>query len=159
MVGQRVDQATVVMGRWVVVQSVGVEMAWFWWRGNFMSRHAVRKIPQVSRTDVSASDPVAVSSHYRVHVTDKVVKTRAVLCGRWRGRFGFAWRRRVLEALRGRAHQTRRVRQFERVLGLYRQATGVSVRSSLPLPSEVAVIEHFLAVGVQSPVISFPLKK
>lgn len=64
-----------------------------------------------------------------------------------------------METLRGRAHQARRVRQFERVLGFYRQTTGVSISSSFSLPSEVAVIEHFLAVGVQSPVIPFPFKK
>lgn len=76
-----------------------------------MSRHAVlRKIAQMSRADVPASEPVAVCRHDGVHVTDKVAKTRAVLRGR-RGRgFGIAGGRGVLEARRRGAHQTGSVR-------------------------------------------------
>lgn len=114
-----------------------------------MPRHAMRKIPQMSRADVSAPDPVAVSSHYGVHVTNEAVEAGTVLCGRGGRGFGFAGRWRVLETRRGRAHQTRGV------LGLDTGASTVCVGSSLPLPPEVPIVEHLFAVGIQGPVISF----
>ncbi len=157
MVGEWVDQATAVMGRWVVVQSVRVEMAWFWWRGNFMSWHAVRKIPQVVQNwRLCLLIPLPFPDIIEFMLPIKLLKHGLCSAGRWGGTIwgslevGEFWRLcgDALIRLAVSANWAR-PRTLPKGYWSFRH-------SSLPLPSEVAIIEHFLAVGVQSPVFPFP---
>lgn len=92
-------------------------------------------------------------------------ETRAVFRGGRRRRLGLSGGRRAEQAGRGRAEQTATVWQLLVVRATtlvrfdrQRAAAVVScihVRASLPLPPEVAVVEHLLTVGVQRPVVPF----
>lgn len=114
--------------------------------------------------------PVAVAPHrgqqHRVHVGHEVAVARTVFRGRGRGRLGLGGGRGgggrgVLETRRGGggARDAGGVGDFQTaVLRLDRRGRRVSVQIGppLPLPPEVAVVEHLLAVRVQCPVVALP---
>lgn len=111
--------------------------------------------------DGGSSSSAAAAHQQRVHAGHEVAVTRAVLRGRRRGRLWFRGGRGSVQAGRGGAEEAGRVGEFVRaaVLRLDGQrgaAVGSGyVSSPLPLPPEVAVVEHLLTVRVQRPVVSF----
>ena len=119
--------------------------------------------PGASAAAAAAVDggSTAAARQQRVHAGHEVAVTRAVLRGRRRGRLGLRGGRGSVQAGRGGAQEAGRVGELVRaaVLRLDGQrgaAVGSGyVGSPLPLPPEVAVVEHLLTVRVQRPVVSF----